>query len=57
MIKASVYAIVMNEERHIERMLRSVADFTEIIIVDSGSTDATLQIARKFTDKIYYHDW
>ena len=57
MIKASVYAIVMNEERHIERMLRSVADFAEIIIVDSGSTDATLQIARKFTDKIYHHDW
>ena len=57
MIKASVYARVMNEERHIERMLRSVADFAEIIIVDSGSTDATLQIARKFTDKIYHHDW
>ena len=55
MIKASVYAIVMNEEKHIERMLKSVADFDEIIIVDSGSTDKTLEIAKKYTDKIYFH--
>lgn len=57
MIKASVYAIVMNEEKHIERMLKSVADFDEIIIVDSGSTDKTLEIAKKYTDKIYFHKW
>ena len=57
MINASVYAIVQNEEKHIERMLKSVADFAEIIIVDSGSTDKTLEIARNYTDKIYYKKW
>ncbi|MDA3049066.1 glycosyltransferase family 2 protein [Campylobacter sp. JMF_02 ED1] len=57
MINASVYAIVQNEEKHIERMLKSVADFAEIIIVDSGSTDKTLQIAQKYGAKIYHHDW
>lgn len=54
MIKASVYVICQDEERHIERMLKSVADFDEIIVVDSGSTDATLKIAKKYTDKIYF---
>ncbi|ANE33870.1 glycosyltransferase family 2 protein [Campylobacter hyointestinalis] len=57
MIKASVYVICQDEQKHIERMLKSVADFEEIIVVDSGSKDKTLQIARKFTDKIYHHDW
>ena len=57
MIKASVYAIVQNEEKHIERMLKSVADFDEIIIVDSGSTDKTLEIAGNFGAKIYHRDW
>lgn len=54
MIKASVYVICQDEEKHIERMLKSVADFDEIVVVDSGSTDKTLEIARKFTDKIYH---
>lgn len=57
MIKASVYAIVMNEEKHIERMLKSVADFDEIIIVDSGSTDKTLEIAQKYTKNIFHQDF
>ncbi|MCI6989582.1 MAG: glycosyltransferase family 2 protein [Campylobacter sp.] len=57
MIKASVYAIVLNEEKHIKRMLESVKDFDEIIIVDSGSTDKTLEIAKDYTDKIYFHKW
>lgn len=57
MIKASVYVICQDEEKHIERMLKSVADFDEIIVVDSGSKDKTLEIAAKFTDKIYHHDW
>lgn len=57
MIKASVYIICKNEQRHIERVLKSVKEFDEIIIVDSGSTDETLKIARNFTDKIYHRDF
>lgn len=57
MIAASVYIICKNEERHIARVCESVREFAEIVIVDSGSTDATLQIARQYTDKIYHRDF
>jgi glycosyltransferase involved in cell wall biosynthesis len=52
-----VYIICQNEEKHIERVLESVKDFDEIIIVDSGSTDSTLEIVSEYTDKIYHQDW
>ena len=56
--KLSVCIICMNEAKHIERCLESVAFADEIVIVDSGSTDATLEIARRYTDKIYSRpDW
>ena len=57
MIKATVYIICKNEEKHIKRVLESVKDFTEIVIVDSGSIDKTLDIAKEFTSKIFYKEW
>ncbi len=54
----SVFIICLNEERIIESCLRQAAKLaTEIIIVDSGSTDRTLEIAAKYTNKIYHQDW
>ncbi|MEH6822374.1 MAG: glycosyltransferase family 2 protein [Motiliproteus sp.] len=56
--KLSVCIICMNEAKTIERCLQSVAFADEIVILDSGSTDATLEIARQYTDKIYSRkDW
>ena len=57
MINASVYIICKNEEKHIKRVLDSVKDFAEIIIVDSGSEDQTLQIAKNYTDNIFHQEW
>ena len=57
MIKASVYIICKNEEKHIKRVLESVKDFAEIIVVDSGSSDRTLEIAATYTKNIYHQDW
>ena len=57
MIKVSVYIICKNEEKHIKRVLESIKDFNEIIIVDSGSTDNTLEIAKNYTDNIYHQEW
>jgi glycosyltransferase involved in cell wall biosynthesis len=37
--------------------LSSVADFAEIILVDSGSTDKTIEIAQAFNCKIYHQEW
>ena len=50
--------IVKNEEEVLERCLSSIKEFVdEIIIVDTGSTDRTKQVAKKFTDKIYDFEW
>lgn len=53
----SVYIICMNEEGNIRRALESVAEFDDIVVVDSGSTDGTLDIVREFTDRIYTRAW
>lgn len=54
----SVCMIVRNEEANLERCLRSVAAVAdEIIIVDTGSTDRSMEIARQYGAKIYEHPW
>ena len=56
--KLSVIIICKNEEKRIGPCLESVTWADEIILLDSGSTDGTLDIAKKFTDKIYVNvDW
>jgi tetratricopeptide (TPR) repeat protein len=50
--------IVKNEEAYLEKCLESVKDYVdEIIIVDTGSTDKTVEIASRYTDKVYFHPW
>ncbi len=53
----SVAIITFNEANKLRACLESVQWACEIIIVDSGSTDKTLQIAQEYTDKIYQTDW
>lgn len=54
----SVAMITLNEERILERTLKSVAEFAdEIVIVDSGSTDRTREIAEKFRAKFIHQKW
>jgi len=56
-ILASVFIICQDEAQHIRRVLESVKEFDEVIIVDSGSKDETLEIAKEYTDKIYHQKW
>ena len=50
--------IVKNEEDVLDRALSSIQEIAdEIIIVDTGSTDHTKQIAKKYTDQIYDFVW
>ena len=58
MITISLCMIVKNEEKVLARCLDSIKDLMdEIIIVDTGSTDRTKEIAARYTDKIYDFEW
>lgn len=55
--KISVCIICGNEIDNIERCLKSVSWADEILVMDSFSTDGTYDIALKYTDKVYRHEW
>lgn len=58
MITLSICLIVKNEEKNIRNCLDSVKDFAdEIIVVDTGSTDNTIDICKGYTDKVYKIWW
>jgi len=54
--KLSVCIICKNEEKHLEQCLQSVRFADEIVILDSGSDDGTLEIARRYTDQVHVRD-
>lgn len=56
-MKLSVIIITRNEAANIRACLDSVTWADEIIVVDSGSTDDTVAIAREFTSQVHKHDW
>lgn len=54
----STIVITLNEEHNIERCLKSVAPFSaEIVVVDSGSTDGTVDICRAHGATVVSHEW
>lgn len=54
----SVCLITLNEADRIERCLNSIQPVAdEIIVLDSGSTDGTVEIAQRYTDKVWVTDW
>lgn len=55
--KLSVVIIAKNEAERIEACLQSVAWADEIIVVDSGSSDETGDIARRYTDQVHSLSW
>ncbi|WP_147565980.1 glycosyltransferase [Clostridium tyrobutyricum] len=58
----SIGMMVKNEEKHLDECLKSLLPIlekldSELVIVDTGSTDRTVDIAKKYTDKVYFHKW
>jgi len=57
MTKLSVIVITFNEEKDIGECLKSIRWADEIIVIDSFSSDKTVEIAKKFTDKVIQRKW
>ena len=53
----SLVVIAKNEEDRLERCLRSVSFAAEIVVLDSGSTDATADVARRCGARVVHTDW
>ncbi|HIG0359211.1 TPA: glycosyltransferase [Clostridium sporogenes] len=61
-MKLSIAMMVKNESKYLDKCLSSLEPIlhsisSELIIVDTGSTDNTVEIAKKYTDKLYFHKW
>lgn len=61
-MKLSITMMVKNEEKYLEQSLLSLKPImdnikSELIIVDTGSEDSTVEIAKKYTEKVYFHEW
>ena len=54
----SVCIIAKNEEKHIEECCKRLTPYGfEIVLVDTGSADRTVELAKQYTDRIYHFDW
>ena len=61
-MKLSIPMMVKNESKNLGQVLESLKPImeaieSELIIVDTGSEDNTVEIARKYADKVYFHEW
>jgi glycosyltransferase involved in cell wall biosynthesis len=54
----SVYIITKDSSNYVENTLNSIKDIAnEIIVIDTGSTDNTIEIAKKYNSKIFNYKW
>ncbi len=57
MNKFSLVIITLNEEANIERCIKGVPNADEVIVVDSGSEDKTVEIAKAAGAKVIHQEW
>ena len=61
-MKLSIGMIVKNEEQNLRKCLEAMRPIlqqidSELIIADTGSTDATISIAKEFTENVFHFEW
>ncbi|MBM4284673.1 MAG: glycosyltransferase family 2 protein [Deltaproteobacteria bacterium] len=56
-MRLSVTVIALNQEANIGPCLESARFADEIVLVDTGSTDGTVELARRYTDRIFSTSW
>ena len=60
--KLTIGMIIKDESECLDRCLRSLVPVlekvdSELVIVDTGSSDNSVEIAKKYTDKVYFYEW
>ena len=54
-MRVTVAVITLNEEKNIEACIKSATWADEIVLLDSGSSDRTVELAKRYTSKIFLH--
>ena len=54
-MKVTLYAIAKNEEKNVEKFLLNAKKFDDVVVVDTGSTDDTVQLLKDAGIKVYEH--
>jgi glycosyltransferase involved in cell wall biosynthesis len=57
MPRLSVTVIALNQEDNIGECLKSISFADDIVVVDTGSTDRTVDVARTYTDRVFTTSW
>lgn len=57
MTQLSLIVITLNAEKHIARCLKSVPFAADVVVLDSGSTDRTVEIARGLGARVFSEEW
>lgn len=58
MIPISACIITKNEAENLDKCLRALSAYPfEIVVVDTGSTDNSMEVARQYTDRVYTFEW
>ena len=56
-LPVTVTVITLNEETHLPRAIESVRWADEVVVVDSGSTDRTVELAQKLGARVFHNPW
>lgn len=56
-MKISALVVTYNDSKHLASCLAALKHFDELVVVDIGSTDGSLEIARRFGDRVFQRPW
>lgn len=56
-MKLTALVVTYNDDKHLEECLRPLSKFDELIVVDLGSEDSSVEIARSYCKKVYFRSW
>lgn len=56
-MKISALVVTFNEGKHLEECLKQLKDCDQLIVIDLGSSDHSISIAKKYATQVIHHEW